>query len=74
MKYAGRWHTEGQTENIVAVGVYYLHIDEKLEGGTLKFRPQRGPQNWYDGIELDHEVTSSCRIPNKQNSGFCILM
>jgi len=66
MKYAGRWHTEGQTENIVAVGVYYLHIDEKLEGGTLKFRPQRGPQNWYDGIELDHEVTSV-------QSGTCVV-
>jgi hypothetical protein len=57
MKYSGRWHTEGQTENIIAVGVYYLHIDDQLEGGTLKFRPQYAPQQWYN-IETDHEVTS----------------
>lgn len=38
MKYSGRWHVEGQTENIVAVGVYYCHVGEELEGGNLKFR------------------------------------
>jgi hypothetical protein len=58
MKYSGRWHTEGHTENIVAAGVYYLHIDDELEGGTLKFRPKYAPQNWYPDIETDHEVTS----------------
>lgn len=66
MKYAGRWHTEGHTENIVAVGVYYLHIDNELEGGTLKFRPKIGPQDWYEGIETDHEVTSI-------KSGTCVV-
>jgi hypothetical protein len=58
MKYSGRWHTEGHTENIIAVGVYYLHIDDQLEGGTLKFRPKYASQDWYEGIETDHEVTS----------------
>ncbi|CAF3386409.1 unnamed protein product [Rotaria sp. Silwood1] len=58
MKYSGRWHTEGQTENIVAVGVYYLHVDPELEGGALKFRPKKGPQDWYEGINIDFEVTS----------------
>lgn len=58
MKYSGRWHTEGHTENIVAVGVYYLHIDDQLEGGTLKFRPKNGPSDTYNDIETDHEVTS----------------
>lgn len=58
MKYSGRWHTEGHTENIVAVGVYYLHVDDQLEGGALKFRPKYAPQNWYDGIETDHMVSS----------------
>jgi hypothetical protein len=24
----------------------------------LKFRPKYAPQNWYEGIETDHEVTS----------------
>lgn len=58
MKYSGRWHTEGHTENIVAVGVYYLHIDDQLEGGTLKFRPKNGPSETYNDIEINHEVTS----------------
>lgn len=58
MKYSGRWHTEGQTENIIAVGVYYLHIDDQLEGGALKFRPAYAPQNYYPGIETDYEVSS----------------
>ncbi|CAF5088268.1 unnamed protein product, partial [Rotaria sp. Silwood1] len=39
MKYVGRWHTEGSTENIIAAGVYYAHVDERLEGGALKFCP-----------------------------------
>ena len=58
MKYAGRWHTEGQTENIVAVGVYYLHVDDQLEGGGLKFRPKYAPQDCYDGIITHHQVSS----------------
>lgn len=57
MKYSGRWHTEGQTENIVAAGVYYLHIDEELTGGALKFRPKRAPQDHYR-IETAHTVSS----------------
>lgn len=40
MAYSGRWHTEGQTEHILCVGVYYLHVDRLLKGGILKFRPQ----------------------------------
>jgi hypothetical protein len=57
MKYSGRWHTEGQTENIIAVGVYYLDIDDQLEGGTLKFRPKKTPSTYPD-IETDHYVSS----------------
>ncbi|CAF0922227.1 unnamed protein product [Adineta steineri] len=47
MKYSGRWHTEGRTENIQAAGVYYLHIDDELEGGALKFRPSVAPSKMY---------------------------
>ena len=57
MKYSGRWHTEGQTENIIAVGVYYLDIDDQLEGGSLKFRPKVSPSG-YENIETDHYVSS----------------
>ena len=58
MKYSGRWHTEGHTENIVAVGVYYLYIDEQLEGGALKFRPKCAPAEGYnDGMQIDHTVS-----------------
>lgn len=56
MKYAGRWHTEGNTENIIAAGVYYVHFDDKLKGGALKFRPPSAPQPWYD-IPTDEEVS-----------------
>ncbi|CAF1235007.1 unnamed protein product [Didymodactylos carnosus] len=49
IKYSGRWHTEGYKENIVAVGVYYLHIDRALEGGALKFRPSELPYADYGG-------------------------
>ncbi|UJR32942.1 hypothetical protein I4U23_020403 [Adineta vaga] len=57
MKYSGRWHTEGHTENIVAVGVYYLHVDDELEGGALKFRPKYACQKYYDEIETDHFIS-----------------
>ncbi|CAF1340523.1 unnamed protein product [Rotaria sp. Silwood1] len=50
MKYSGRWHTEGRTENIQAVGVYYLFIDDELEGGALKFRPSVAPSESYADI------------------------
>lgn len=46
-KYSGRWHTEGRTENIQAVGVYYLYVDDELEGGALKFRPSKAPSKYY---------------------------
>ena len=55
MSYAGRWHMEGQTENIVAAGVYYPHIGTDLQGGNLKFRPAESPQPGYD-ICTDYEV------------------
>ncbi|CAF1298408.1 unnamed protein product, partial [Didymodactylos carnosus] len=46
-KYTGRWHTEGRTENILGVGVYYLFIDDELEGGALKFHPATSPDKDY---------------------------
>ena len=61
MKYSGRWHTEGLTENIIAVGVYYLHVDDQLTGGSLKFRPKAGPlphSVYSEGIEMDHCISS----------------
>ncbi|UJR17982.1 hypothetical protein I4U23_004883 [Adineta vaga] len=59
VKYSGRWHTEGRTENIEAVGVYYLYIDDELEGGALKFRPSRTPDKTYaewSNIEVNRYV------------------
>lgn len=47
MTYSGRWHTEGDSENVVAAGVYYYHLGDSLEGGALKFRPQSAPQPDY---------------------------
>eukprot|EP01119_Soliformovum_irregulare_P025839 TRINITY_DN9668_c0_g1_i1.p1 TRINITY_DN9668_c0_g1~~TRINITY_DN9668_c0_g1_i1.p1 ORF type:complete len:433 (+),score=57.54 TRINITY_DN9668_c0_g1_i1:20-1318(+) len=53
--YAGRWHTEGATENVIAAGVYYCDIGSDLTGGNLKFRPECAPQPCYD-IEADYEA------------------
>lgn len=58
MKYSGRCHTEGHEENIVAVGAYYLHVDDELEGGALKFRPKDAPDmHVYEEIQTDFEVS-----------------
>ena len=67
MTYAGRWHVEGQTENIVAVGVYYLQVDEGLEGGKLKFRAADSPQPFYDiatDVELEVKQGSAVVFSN----------
>ncbi|CAF1536257.1 unnamed protein product [Didymodactylos carnosus] len=76
MKYSGRWHTEGRTENIQAVGVYYLYIDDELEGGALKFRPAVSPKpyyvkeaNRYLMPETDTAVVFSNDIPHR----FCSI-
>eukprot|EP01117_Protostelium_nocturnum_P008125 TRINITY_DN2899_c0_g1_i3.p1 TRINITY_DN2899_c0_g1~~TRINITY_DN2899_c0_g1_i3.p1 ORF type:complete len:479 (+),score=109.54 TRINITY_DN2899_c0_g1_i3:3833-5269(+) len=55
MTYAGRWHTEGMTENISAVGVYYLEVEPGLTGGCLKFRNAQAPSPSYD-IYADAQV------------------
>ncbi|KAJ3021415.1 UNVERIFIED_CONTAM: hypothetical protein HDU68_009639 [Siphonaria sp. JEL0065] len=58
MTYKGMWHVEGFTENIVAAGTYYLRIDEGLEGGNLKFRPEGVPNSCYGaGENVDCQVT-----------------
>lgn len=59
VSYAGKWHTEGYNENIVAGGVYYCHISPGLEGGNLKFRPQIVPQV---------EVLKDINIPIEEGS------
>lgn len=33
--YEGDFHKEGINENIVAVGIYYYHIDPRLRGGAV---------------------------------------
>jgi hypothetical protein len=64
MKYSGRWHSEGHTENIIAAGVYYIHFDEQLEGGHLKFRPKEAPCPEFS-VGTDAEVavgTGACVV------------
>jgi len=56
LSYGGRWHVEGLTENIVAVGVYYCHVDANLLGGDLKFRPPNCPEPHYN-IDTDARIT-----------------
>lgn len=45
--YDGKWHTEGVTERIVAVGTYYAFIDSFLEGGNLEFNLKSFPDENY---------------------------
>ena len=53
--YTGKWHVEGITERIVAVGVYYVYIDEELNGGNLIFRNKSYPGSSYDNNETYEE-------------------
>eukprot|EP01113_Clastostelium_recurvatum_P037643 TRINITY_DN5528_c0_g1_i1.p1 TRINITY_DN5528_c0_g1~~TRINITY_DN5528_c0_g1_i1.p1 ORF type:complete len:633 (+),score=92.22 TRINITY_DN5528_c0_g1_i1:211-2109(+) len=61
-KYAGRWHTEGLTENIVAAGVYYLHIDDGLEGGAVKFRAAETPDISYVSLVAEAKVEAGTAL------------
>lgn len=45
--YTGQWHTEGVTEDVAAVGVYYAEWPSELTGGELKFRPSELPDDSY---------------------------
>lgn len=45
--YEGKWHTEGVTERIVAVGSYYTHVDSFLDGGALEFSLKNFPDKSY---------------------------
>jgi hypothetical protein len=47
MEYTTKWHREGKTEYIHSVAVYYVDIDEDLEGGNVEFSPQAIPQDYY---------------------------
>ena len=44
MSYSGKWHVEGDLENIVAAGVYYCDIEPGITGGSLRFRPPHAPE------------------------------
>eukprot|EP00457_Paulinella_chromatophora_P008349 gb/GEZN01008380.1/.p1 GENE.gb/GEZN01008380.1/~~gb/GEZN01008380.1/.p1 ORF type:complete len:290 (+),score=48.78 gb/GEZN01008380.1/:243-1112(+) len=56
-KFEGQWHTEGtEWENIEAVGLYYLHVDKRLEVtrvGQLELR--------------DNHFHTSYQIPVREN-------
>ena len=45
--YTGKWHTEGVTENVAAVGVMYVAWPAALRGGALRFRPTSVPDATY---------------------------
>lgn len=53
MTYSGRWHTEGQTENILGVGVFYMDVDRRLRHGALKFRPREASDLPADDCEVN---------------------
>jgi len=47
MKYSGKWHIEGKTENIVAGGVYYCNIDQGFNEDKLLYRDYVFPDPGY---------------------------
>jgi hypothetical protein len=67
--YSGRWHVEGLTENIVAAGVYYAHMDPHLKGGNLKFRPKKSPNSHYysEATSCEVPVTDGCAVVFSNN-------
>ena len=60
MKYSGKWHIEGKTENIVAGGVYYCNIDKGFQEDKLLYRSAVTPDPEYGEEDLhrvpDYEV------------------
>ncbi|CAK9111759.1 unnamed protein product [Durusdinium trenchii] len=36
-EYIGMWHVDGHREDVVAVALYYYHVDSALEGGDMEF-------------------------------------
>jgi len=59
MKYSGKWHIEGKTENIVAAGVYYCNIDNGFQEDKLLYRNYVFPGPSYAehlGRTPDYEI------------------
>jgi len=54
MKYSGKWHIEGKTENIVAGGVYYCNIDKGFKEDKLLYRNYIFPDPGE--VELIHRI------------------
>ncbi|CAF1120481.1 unnamed protein product [Adineta ricciae] len=80
VKYSGHWQIEGRTENIQAIGVYYLQIDDKLEGSALKFRPRITPDKTYTNIYhieinryLMRKTNTTVVFDNKLPHRFCSM-
>eukprot|EP00759_Apiculatamorpha_spiralis_P024802 PhF_6_TR27971/c1_g2_i9/m.41378 len=66
--YSGQWHTEGVTEDVTAVGVYYAEWPEELTGGELKFRIPEGPDE-FDRQIMTHEADGlSVCVPMSERS------
>lgn len=50
--YTGKWHTEGVTERIIAVGVYYAYTHKFLNGGNLQFSLKNYPNEYYSTLRF----------------------
>jgi hypothetical protein len=66
--YTGRWHTEGVTENIDCVGVYYVEWPSTLTGGELKFRTTEIPNERYRDYMANPDAALSLSVPMKEGS------
>eukprot|EP01083_Nonionella_stella_P090662 253289_1 len=59
--YSGHWHQEGLTEHIIMGGLYYFERNKGMEGGNLRFRNVKQPDDCYAEY-LDEQVVHEAQI------------
>ena len=65
--YSGKWHIEGLNDDIEAVATYYCEVDDRLQGGALKFRNIQVPNPEYQQHIDDKNVQFDLEVPTLEN-------
>lgn len=69
--YEGKWHTEGVTERIIAVGVYYAFTHRFLNGGNLEFSLKNYPNEYYSTLTFQQDYQPIVKCTNElQDASF----
>mmetsp|Transcript_15319 Transcript_15319/g.22732 ORF Transcript_15319/g.22732 Transcript_15319/m.22732 type:complete len:648 (-) Transcript_15319:72-2015(-) len=74
--YIGLWHVDGSNEHVVAVILYYYHVDDSLHGGNMEFLDRApldvlGYGDCWNNAELYDRTTlrEAMRPPNHHQQG-----